>query len=196
MKFKKIAIETTYLVMQQPVAEAAITNLAEITATTFVVEATEMNLAFYRYLYAQVGAPLGWAGRLLLKDVDLLEIISQPTTKIFVLYHQGVPAGYTEFLIHNDDSIELKYFGLIPHFQGKGLGKLLLYWSVNKAWSFNPTKIWLHTCSFDSPVAMALYAKAGFTIQSTQVDYEPYEIEFLRSQQFDDATLAQLPNWE
>jgi len=58
--------------------------------------------------------------------------------------------------------IELVQFGLMGEFIGQGLGQWFLQWTIDKAWSYQPRRLWLHTCSLDHPAAVPLYTKAGF----------------------------------
>jgi GNAT superfamily N-acetyltransferase len=60
-------------------------------------------------------------------------------------------------------------FGLMPEFIGKGLGKYFLRWTVDKAWSYNPRRFWLHTCTKDHPAALPNYLKAGFAIYNEEL---------------------------
>ncbi|MEK7765353.1 MAG: GNAT family N-acetyltransferase, partial [bacterium] len=67
---------------------------------------------------------------------------------------QGVPL---------DQAGELAYFGLIPSFHGRGLGRFLLDWGIRYAWrELKPSGLWLHTCDLDSPAALKLYFSTGF----------------------------------
>ena len=59
---------------------------------------------------------------------------------------------------------EIAYFGLVPEFVGKGFGKLLLEDCIDKAWELAETRIWLHTCTLDSPSALPNYLNRGFEI--------------------------------
>src|ERR1051325_10841611 len=43
-----------------------------------------------------------------------------------------------------------------------GLGKWFLQWTIDKAWSYQPKRFWLHTCTLDHPAALPNYLKAGF----------------------------------
>ena len=61
-------------------------------------------------------------------------------------------------------SIELVQFGLISEFIGQGLGKWFLQWTIDKAWSYQPKRFWLHTCTLDHPAALPNYTKAGFVL--------------------------------
>ena len=52
----------------------------------------------------------------------------------------------------------------MPDFIGQGLGKWFLQWTIDKAWSYSPQRIWLHTCTLDHPAALPMYKKAGFEV--------------------------------
>jgi GNAT superfamily N-acetyltransferase len=58
--------------------------------------------------------------------------------------------------------IEISYFGLFPQFIGTGMGKRLLAATLDAAWEFAPTRLYLHTCNTDHPSAFAFYRAAGF----------------------------------
>ena len=51
---------------------------------------------------------------------------------------------------------------MMPDFIGQGLGKWFLQWTINKAWSYQPRRFWLHTCTLDHAAALPTYKKAGF----------------------------------
>ena len=59
--------------------------------------------------------------------------------------------------------IELKNFGLVPEAQGRGLGPWLLWVALSEEWTFSPTRIWLHTDTWDHPAAIRVYERVGFT---------------------------------
>jgi hypothetical protein len=56
--------------------------------------------------------------------------------------------------------VELTQFGLVPEFIGQGLGKYFLRWSIGTAWSYQPRRFWLHTCTLDHPRALPNYMQA------------------------------------
>ena len=85
-----------------------------------------------------------------------------------MLYVGGQPAGYFELVPREENSIEIEYFGLIPEFQGKGLGKWLLAETIRAAWAKLPKRVIVETCTLDGPAALPLYQKMGFA---------PYERE-------------------
>jgi len=79
-----------------------------------------------------------------------------------VLYAGGEPAGYVELDRRAKPDIRIAYFGLAPFFIGRGLGRYLLNWAVDLAWSYGPERLLVSTWSFDHPRAFANYQKAGF----------------------------------
>ena len=120
------------------------------------------TVSFYRYLYNTVGGPWFWYERRQMNDEQLRAIIQHPQVEIYVLYASGVPAGYAEIDRRHEMDIELAYFGIMPEFIGQRLGPFLLNWIIDKAWSYNPQRFWLHTCTLDHPKALAVYQQAGF----------------------------------
>ncbi len=127
-----------------------------------LMRAQKPTLSFYRYLYETVGGPWLWYERRRLDDEALGNIIHHENVRIYVLYVGGVPAGFVELDARHEGEIELAYFGLVPEFIGRGLGQYFLDWSVDKAWSLEPRRVWVHTCNHDHPHAIAVYQRAGF----------------------------------
>lgn len=119
-------------------------------------------LAFYRYLYNTVGEPWLWWERRAMDDDLLTEIIQDPKVEIYVLYVDGAPAGYAELDRRQEGEIELEYFGLMPDFIGQGLGPYLLTSAIDIAWSYAPSRLHLHTNTFDHPKALSVYQRCGF----------------------------------
>lgn len=121
----------------------------------------ELDLGFYRYLYQSVGEAYRWRDRLVMPNNELRAILSSSKTHVFVLYVQGAPAGYVE-LKQDGSSTEIAYFGLRAEYHGRGLGKHLLSYGIQKAWELGAKRIWLHTCNLDGTHALANYKKRGF----------------------------------
>jgi len=124
----------------------------------------EPPLEFYRDLYDAVGRDWRWFDRKLMPDEELREILHDRLVEIHVLKVGGTLAGFAELDRRVDGEVEIAYFGLIPRFTGKGLGKYFLRWAIGKAWSHRPGRVWLHTCEWDHPAALATYRKAGFEL--------------------------------
>lgn len=126
--------------------------------------------AFYRFLYGEVGRAWQWWERLQWDDARLDAHLARPEVGIFVLYRDGVPAGYLELARHDDGATEIAYFGLMPHAIGGGLGRWFLEWGLAEAWRWHgrPTRVWLHTCSLDHPAALPNYLRRGFSVTRTE----------------------------
>ena len=122
----------------------------------------------YRQLYAEVGRAWSWFDRLWWSDAELAAHLEQPGVSIRVLHMEGAPAGYYELARHADRSVEISYFGLMPHAIGRGLGRWLLAEAIAEAWSSGPERVWLHTCTLDHPAALPNYLKHGFVATHTE----------------------------
>jgi GNAT superfamily N-acetyltransferase len=129
----------------------------------FLVKTEHPSAGFYRYLYDAVGRNLHWIDRGKLSDRKLLSLIRAEGIDIWVLYAGGVPAGYFEIDARDKAAVELEYFGLLPEFHGKGLGKWLLAEAVKACWAHKPRKVIVETCTLDGPAALPLYQRMGFT---------------------------------
>ncbi|MCF6321461.1 MAG: GNAT family N-acetyltransferase [Rhizobiaceae bacterium] len=129
-----------------------------------VMQAPQMPLAFYRFLYGEIGKSHYWYKRIHLSDNELAKIIHDKNISISILYCDGAPAGFAELDISNSpDYVELIYFGLCPDFIGRGLGKWFLGQTVNAAWQLNPNKLIVSTDTLDHTNALRNYQKLGFT---------------------------------
>ncbi len=159
---KAARLITTWLEMTSPEDFAP----AFVQATDIEIVNMEMpDLAFYKFLYQSVGEEWAWRDRLHISNAQLRQILSSPDTKVFVMYVSGSPGGYVELCRHHEDnSVEIAYFGLRRDYMGRGLGKHLLSYGVARAWDLQPARVWLHTCNLDGPHALANYQKRGFRI--------------------------------
>ena len=106
---------------------------------------------FYRYLYDAVGSGHVWVDRKRLSDQELLHEIRGPNVEIWVLYVGGAPAGYFEVDARGSEVAELKYFGLVPEFQGRGLGKWLMAEAIKACWVREPKKVIVNTLRSTAP---------------------------------------------
>jgi len=128
------------------------------------IHAQRPTVHYYRFFYDVVGDPWNWSSRKKLSDAEIAAIIHDPKVEMHVMYVDGVPGGFAELDRRKEGEIELVQFGLLPDFIGKGLGKYFLQWTIDKAWSHQPKRLWLHTCTLDHPAALPNYLKAGFVI--------------------------------
>ena len=131
---------------------------------TALLRAEKPPAHYYRYLYRLVGDPYQWVSRRRISDEELMEIIHDPADYIYILYVDGVPAGFAELDGRDREAMQLKFFGIAPDFTGRKLGKFFLTNVIDLAWSLNPKKLQLETCTLDHPAALPLYQKMGFKV--------------------------------
>ena len=129
-----------------------------------VVHLPAPDVPFYREIYNAVGEPFHWLSRRQMSDQALAEMLTDPRMEMHVLQVDGARAGFAELDRRHPNEIELVQFGLTSPFIGRGLGKWFLEWTIDKAWSYRPERLWLHTCTLDHPAALPNYLKRGFAL--------------------------------
>ncbi len=118
--------------------------------------------SFYRFLYAEVGRDYRWTDRQGWSDAEIASHLAQPALTLYLLSVEGAPAGYYELLGQEDASVEIAYFGLLPQFVGRGLGRFLLDHAIREVAARGVSRVWLHTCTLDHPSALPNYLARGF----------------------------------
>jgi GNAT superfamily N-acetyltransferase len=161
-----VAVVRTYLEMDSPqrlVGRAAI-------PPGYVVRRETCEPDLYRELYEGVGTEYHWRDRRSWSDEQLLSHLGQPGVAIWVLWQGESPRGFFELVRHDDGSVEIAYFGLMPAGIGQGLGRAFLTKAVDVAWGLKPapSRVWLHTCTLDHPAALANYLARGFQVTGTE----------------------------
>ena len=119
--------------------------------------------SLWRHLYTEVGRQYHWVDRLGWSDAEIASYLADPALELWVLRVRGDLAGYFE-LRASGASVEIAYFGLLPAFVGRGLGKFLLTRAVQRAWELGPRRVWLHTSSLDHSSALPNYLARGFRV--------------------------------
>ena len=65
---------------------------------------------------------------------------------------------------------EIVFFGVTAKLVGTGAGRWLMNRALEIAWSRPIARVWLHTCTFDHPAALAFYQRSGFRPFRRQVE--------------------------
>jgi GNAT superfamily N-acetyltransferase len=135
----------------------------------------------WRSLYANIGAEWHWKDRNAWSDAQVATRLQDKNVHVFRAdaalnglsddIESGV--GFVELEHHSDGSVEIVYFGLTRSAHGYGLGAWLLERAVEEAWGLGATRVWLHTCTLDSPHALPNYLSRGFEVERE----EEYEVE-------------------
>jgi GNAT superfamily N-acetyltransferase len=159
MSGRPVTIRRTYLQMLDQ-SELAPARLAD--ERVRIDQSFECPASFFRYLYREVGRQYYWTDRLGWSDDEIRAYLDQESISLWVMYYDGSPAGYFELRREADGSTEIAYFGLLQEFIGRGLGKHLLTFAVERAWANGASRVWLHTCTLDDKAAMPNYLKRGF----------------------------------
>ena len=129
-----------------------------------------------RFLYTAVGGDLFWVDRLPWTWQQWYDWLTQPGVETWVAWVHGIPAGYAELHAQPAGQVQVTSFGLLPSFTGQGLGGHLLTFALDHAWTIAhrwpdqqpTTRVWLHTCSQDSPSALPIYQSHGLRVYRTQ----------------------------
>jgi GNAT superfamily N-acetyltransferase len=168
----KIEVLRTYLEMTEP-REIALVESPDSRAR--VEEVHDCPPSFFRYLYAEVGRNYHWVDRVAWTEDEVKAYLADPTVSLWLLTVAGSPAGYFELKGHEDSSTEIAYFGLLPEFIGRGLGKYLLSVATREAWDSEAQRVWLHTCTLDDPAALPNYQARGFRPFKTETYFTEAE---------------------
>ena len=171
---KNIEVTRTYLQLTRP---DDLKPARDGEGRAQVIEIVRCPASFYRYLYGEVGCLYHWIDRLGWTDDEIRAHLARPEIRLWVMYADGVPAGYFELERHPDGSTEVAYFGLIQEFLGRGLGKHLLTEAVERAWAGGANRVWLHTCTLDDPAALPNYLKRGFVAFKQETYFTALSVE-------------------
>jgi GNAT superfamily N-acetyltransferase len=127
-----------------------------------LLRAEDIPLHFYRYLYGTVGRDWLWIERRDMGEEQLAEQIHREGVEVWVLYANGVPAGFFELDFGGGTSVDLVYFGLMPEWTGRRIGPWLLGEAVTQAFNRGAQRLNVNTCTLDHPRALQLYQRLGF----------------------------------
>lgn len=123
-------------------------------------------------LYRAVGGPWAWTDRRQWTEADWQALVARPGVELWTARRDDTILGYFQ-LHHDDETVELKYFGLLPAHLGQGLGGPLLSAAVRRAWELGPNRITLNTCSLDHPGALPNYLARGFAVVRSESRVRP-----------------------
>ncbi len=130
------------------------------------------GLDWYRAIFRAVGADWLWFSRLGLSDGDLGAILGHDRVDVYALTRDKREIGFAELDGRQFPDIELAFFGLVVEAIGTGAGRLLMNTALEAAWASRPQRVWVHTCTFDHPDAVAFYLRSGFTVFARTVEIE------------------------
>lgn len=154
-----VEVTRTFLEMRDP---AQLNRKSLPTADAHIVFRSPCTAEQYRELYRRVGERWHWRDRDIWTDERLAQHLARPNISVWELRVGEMLGGYFELEAQDGGDVEIVYFGLTPEFIGKGFGAGLLSHAVNEAFGLGASRVWLHTCTLDSPYALPNYKARGF----------------------------------
>ncbi len=127
----------------------------------------------FRQLFRAIGQDFMWFSRLIIAEEALAAIIGDPDVHCHALVRDGVDIGLLELDFRTRGQCELSFFGVVPSAVGGGAGRWLMNEAISRAWSQPITRLWVHTCHFDHPNALAFYQRSGFRPYAVMVEVHP-----------------------
>ena len=126
----------------------------------------KISVNLYKKIYKEVGSKYNWISRLKLNEKELKEIVHNKNVEIYLMTVKGLFVGFLELDYRSLKEIKIVHLGLTESFIGKGYGKILLNFAINKAKKIGITPLILQTNSLDHPNALMFYQKNGFQVFS------------------------------
>lgn len=127
-------------------------------------------LDWYRDLFARTGADWLWFSRLQMSDEALGAILANPDVEVYAVEVGNRAEGLLELDFREPGQCELAFFGLTGPLIGKGAGRSLMNFAIDRAWQRPIGRFWVHSCSLDHPAALEFYCRSGFVPLRRQVE--------------------------
>ena len=122
-----------------------------------------------KFFYKNVGKKHHWVDRLIWKEKEWVQYVSDKKVQTYVLKDKENFVGYFELILHQDkNEVEIAYLGLLEEYHNKKLGSYLLSVAIKNAFLNNPKRVWVHTCSLDHKNALNNYISRGMRIYKTE----------------------------
>ena len=163
----KLYTVITHLAMEAPAAEAPPPAPAPGVS---LERRRAMPVADSLRLYHAIGDDWLWWSRLTWDEARLAAHLAEEETEVYVAEADSEEIGLIELNLRPAPDIELRYFGLVPSWIGKGLGGWLLVHALAAVGRHRPRRMILNTCTLDHPCALAFYRRHGFAITHSEVD--------------------------
>jgi GNAT superfamily N-acetyltransferase len=124
-------------------------------------------LHWYRDLHRRVGEEWLWFSRARMNDAELAAVIHAPGVEVYTLVVDGRDV---ELDFREAGQCELVYFGVTAKLIGSGAARFMMNRGLEIAWSRDLSRVWVHTCTFDHPSAVAFYQRSGFRPFRRQIE--------------------------
>ena len=122
-----------------------------------------------KFLYKQIGKKHNWLDRLNWSDQNWIQYVSQKNLYTYILKDNEDLVGYFELNLNEEKKeAEIVYLGILQEYYGKKIGAFLLSEAIQKSFSLNSQRVWVHTCSLDHKNALNNYLSRGMKIFKTE----------------------------
>ena len=128
-----------------------------------VAQGRDARLDWFRDLYRRVGEEWLWFSRLQMTDADLAAIIQSPLVEVYALVEDGRDEGLLELDFRVSGQCELGFFGVTAKLIGSGAGRWLMNRALERAWSRQVARVWVHTCTLDHPACGGVLSAFGIS---------------------------------
>lgn len=142
-------------------------------STLNIVRWFEPDPEEYLKLFRAVGERWLWLSRLMLEPDKLRTVLSNEKNHIYRIASGEDSVGLLELDFTQTGQCEIGFLGLIPTLTGQGHGSWLMSEALDRAWRPDIERVWLHTCTLDSPFALGFYQKFGFSAFKREVSMGP-----------------------
>lgn len=162
---RRVEVVVSYLAMTSPAHLRPGPPPPEDIKAVRLESASEGTPAIVRQLYLDVGALWHWHDRASWSDQEWADAIRRDGVELWVALRERDAAqiGYFE-LERRDHDVDIRYFGLLPEFIGRGIGGWLLTCAVKRAWDMGAGRVTLNTCTLDGVAALPNYRSRGFEL--------------------------------
>ncbi len=137
-----------------------------------IIKAEIPSAELQHFLYRSVGGNWYWYEKAHWTYPQWWAYAQNPHLHTWVAYLKGTPAGYFQLEEQPEGNVEIVYFGLLTQFSGMGLGGHLLTCALEEAWRLGAKRVWVHTCSLDSPAALANYQARGMKLYKVEMAWK------------------------
>jgi RimJ/RimL family protein N-acetyltransferase len=158
---EETVVRTTYLEMMSPSdLKPSTKDVRGFSVSRVSVPCPELN----RFMYEVVGRDWEWTFRLTWPHERWKTYVLRDTFSTWIAMQEGRTVGFFELEEQDEGHIEIKIFGLVPQFVGKGLGGHMLTQAIRTGWDLGAARVWVHTCTKDAPSALPNYLARGLRI--------------------------------
>ena len=138
-----------------------------------LVRHQRLDTAWYKGLFRRIGQDYLWFSRLQMSDTELATIFNDPAYDLYTLQRDNDDLGLLELDFRHDGQCEIAFFGLDNTLIGSGAGRYLMNEAISRAFARPIERLHVHTCTLDSPQALAFYIRSGITAYKQQVEVAP-----------------------